>query len=147
MADTIDYKLGQISSDLLSLKEMHEDEKALREENHKKINEINNRSISLEAAMLRMDSWKNGQTIYMHETTDKILKLDTKMEKTKDELSDRLRPIEIDFNERASNKKDNNSRIRDNTYKLISWLMIGLAGAVLVNIRAIFDSLLKILGK
>ncbi len=139
MEKGIEYQLGQISSDISTLKEMHEDEKALREENHKKLNEINERGIRTEGAMLRMDSWKNGQTLYMHDTTSRIIKTEMDIEK----LSDRITPLEKDYESRTGDTKDKSTRIKGIITNILTWIAIALIGAVLVNLGSIYQSIIE----
>ena len=151
MENNIDYKLGQISSDIASLKLAHDDDKKVRDDNHNQITDIAKTQgvmkQTLDDSILRWDSWKDGQTIYMHKTTEDILKLDKTIERFKDDFEPRLKKVEGFIDDSNANRKDNNARIRDNTYSLAKWLIAGLIGAILVNIQPIIATFINIIGK
>ncbi len=139
METTIDYKLGQISSEIKSLKEAqeshHEEDKELREVNHIKLEEVASAQAVMnekfDNSILRWDSWKDGQTIYMHETTggikeikDELTSVEKKFEVHKDVVNERLKPLEIDLAKRVKDYEDSKDRARDIKWSIIKTSII-----------------------
>lgn len=123
MDKTLDYKLGQIDTKIENLTTLHGEDKDIRDENHKKIGEISDAVIELKNGILKLDSWKNGQTEYMHLTTENIMKIDKKFEVYKDTTNERLRVLEVDYNTRADNRKSWKDRTKDTLWGGAKWAM------------------------
>ena len=143
MENTIDYKLGQISSDIQSLRDAHAADKTTRDENHKKIEQISNDMAEWKRVFMHLDSWKNGQQEFMHVTTTNVQGLEKKLEIFKDLTNGRLKPLEIDLEKRQDDANDTGQRRRDLWYDIGKYLAVALLGAILVNLPTIWHTLIN----
>lgn len=140
MTDSIDYKLGQISSDISSIRKAHEDDKAIRDENHAKIHEISNSVSELKQIYLRLDSWKNGQTVYQQKALEDMAKMEKKLEVHKEITDTRLKPLELDLKKREDTLSDTSKRRIGLFYDVLKFILLAALAAVLVNMKAIYVS-------
>jgi N12 class adenine-specific DNA methylase len=147
MENSIDYKLGKISSDIDSLMMLHKEEKKIRDDNHTKIEEIVIAMTELKQIYMRLDSWKNGQTIYMHETTEKSQKLELKVENYKDNFEKRLTPLEDDLRARREDSMENKKGWLTTKLGVAQVIIIAVLIAFLTNLGNIWHSFLITLNK
>lgn len=155
MTETIEYKLGKIDEKIESLVASIEDEKEMRKENHQTLNEINERGIRVEQnyenATKRWDSWKDGQTLYMHKNTEDVQILqkeqqnqEKKLEIFKETTNDRIKPLELDLESRNKEKEKERNRKLDIWDAVLKWIIIGILTILivgfLINIRSFYHT-------
>ena len=143
MEKNIDYKLGQIDSKIENLTVMHEEEKQVRQENHQKIEEISETLAEWKQIFLRIDSWKNGQTLFQNKIMEDNIKQEKRVDALKDEIDMRFRPLEADYSNRVNTDKDTASRQKDLVWNILKYGSIILVSILilffLVNIKSFYQ--------
>lgn len=131
METTVDYKLGKISSDIETLKKAHELDKQIRDQNHEKIDNIDKTLVKVvqkfEDSILRWDSWKDGQTVYMHKTTKDVSDLNSKVDLHITDFKTRIEPLQKDFDERKKIKEDNKKEWTKLKWGAVGVFVLGVA--------------------
>jgi hypothetical protein len=102
------------------------DMKGVHDVNAKVILDTRDEVKELTNALLRIESWKNGQILYQNETLGNVKSLD-----------ERLKPIEADYNERFKLKAANNNSFREIKWRTIERIGLIIGGAILISWKTI----------
>lgn len=151
MENSVDYKLGKISADIESIKKDRLEDVKIRDENHRMIDEIS-KVVSkflqrFDDATLRWDSWKDGQTLYMHKTTEDITSLKDTVDSHKTHFHERLLPLEEEFKKKSDDKKDTNTRVKDAIFSSIRYIIGVILLSIFINSRIIWNTIMAIANK
>lgn len=90
--------------------------------------------INIENQLMRVDSWKNGQTLYQQKTLEDVSNLEK-----------RLAPIEKDFASRTKIKEENDKEISKTKWDGIRHALWIVIGAIIASWKTILDNLHKLL--
>ncbi len=141
MDKTPDYMFGKIFEAIDTIKKTLDEDRDIRDANHKRIEEISEAIVQLSNDIKKLDSWKNGQQMFMHKTTEDIIALNIRVDKLKEELL----PLKDDLTNRASKIKEVNSNRRDIGYKVVLVLILAFIGAIFINIVPVGHSFINLI--
>lgn len=90
--------------------------------------------INIENQLMRVDSWKNGQTIYQQKTLEDVTN-----------INKRLEPIERDFESRMKTKEESDKEISKTKWDWIRHALWIVTGAIIASWRSILENINKFL--
>lgn len=125
--DSLSMGLATNTTVTKSHTDMLGDMKNVHDLNAKVILETRDKVKELDNKLMRIESWKNGQTEYQQQTMQDIKN-----------IHERLLPIEKDFQGRSDKKKDIEKRWSDILWKSVERVALIVGGAVLISWREIF---------
>jgi TolA-binding protein len=81
-------------------------------------------------SLLRIESWKNGQTLYQEKTNSDLI-----------EFNKRLTPIEQDYKDRSEKQTNTKKRWGSIFWSGVEKAVLLVAGAILISWKTIIDNL------
>lgn len=106
------------------------DMKGVHDLNAKVILDTRDEVKDLTSSLKRIESWKDGQTLYQHQTMEDIKN-----------LHDRFRPIEEDFIQRGKKKAETGKTLSDIAWRAFERVVLIIIGAILISWREIINNI------
>lgn len=111
---------------------MLSDMKGVHDVNAKIILDTHDEMKDIKNGMMRIESWKNGQTLYQQKTLEDVI-----------EIKKRLEPLENDLSERNYHDEETHKNWSSIFWKGTEKIVLIIAGAILISWKEILSKIIK----